>query len=58
MKREISPATMGIVIAIVVIVIGVFFYRKAVVNPPSAHPQYGGSAPNASTTSPATPAGQ
>ncbi len=39
MKKEVSPGIIGMAIAIVVIVIGVFFYRSVVVNPPSAHPQ-------------------
>jgi hypothetical protein len=59
MKKEISPATMGVVIVIVVIVLGVFFYKKILVNPPSAHPQYGSAATSkTSTASPAPTSGQ
>jgi len=50
MKKEVSPAVVGVVIAILVIVVGIVFYRQATVNPPSAHPQlhFGPSgAPNA-----------
>ena len=55
MKREISPAMMGVVIAIVVLALGIFFYKKVVVNPPSVHPQYGSAgAPQTSGTSPAS----
>jgi hypothetical protein len=39
MKKEVSPGVVAAIIALVVIVLGVFFYRQAGINPPSAHPQ-------------------
>jgi len=44
MKKEVSPVVVGIIIVIVLVALGAAFYRQAVYNPPSAHPQlFGGS---------------
>ncbi len=39
MKKELSPKVVGVVIALIVLVLGVVFYRQVVVEPTSAHPQ-------------------
>jgi hypothetical protein len=43
MKKQLSPAVIGAVLVIAVLVLAVVFYRQVVYIPPSAHPQlFGG----------------
>lgn len=57
MKKEISPAIIGIALAFVVAVLAAAFYREVIYTPPSAHPKLFGG-PRMGTSGLSTPAGQ
>ena len=69
MKKEVSPAVMIAIIAVLVLALAVFFWRKVAVNPPTPTDNVdaflrggapGASAPEGAATPPETapPAGQ